>query len=532
MAAKRCCLDLGFSALLRDLLRESGDPTTESLCSPTGDLAYALMLLGLSKASNIEVECNFARASSARSAARGTNCAATMSSKHVLAELSHQHSMHMQPSDAPRSKRAGKRTGLLRGGANAKYSRHVTTSDFRKIANGSRSESSSSAAMTKAKRRQVCPKYNSWILFRNHRLASRPARLGESAAMRQKRVIEEASNEFKDPANFVEKQNFTVMAKQMNAAAAHSMRFDSGNADGDRHPEVSGRICDLIAQNSNQTISACENWDKKYGPWGAADKQWPIAVDTVKHAVSSSRSFVHCKSMEWRAGRSKPVKASQEMEQAVEVSKGRRDEISFCMKLGGCFWQSSDFQQMNITRNLELFRNIVRYLRKGAANRTAGNRSVDADVAPLLVFASSKETAKDPEIFLLVKPNFRAWPGSIFIFWFFAFDFWLTGYRLFSRLTSLKSNKANAEDSGPYDVCFWRCRLVPISDATDSAHVCCPQSFDAELCLGLFIPAHTGPYRIPYAVAVYRIPYTVYRIPYTVRIPYTGTWYAELNELN
>ena len=58
---------------------------------------------------------------------------------------------------------------------------------------------------------------NSWVLFRDARLKSRPARIGETREQRRKRVIEEASIDFKKPEFRDEKKMLSLVAKERNA---------------------------------------------------------------------------------------------------------------------------------------------------------------------------------------------------------------------------------------------------------------------------------------------------------------------------
>ena len=84
-----CCCDDGVTLVW---LRQFGKQTALHLLQAGSSFRAALLLLALSKVTNIEIEDNFARASTARSANRGhMACASTVASRHVLSELRKQH---------------------------------------------------------------------------------------------------------------------------------------------------------------------------------------------------------------------------------------------------------------------------------------------------------------------------------------------------------------------------------------------------------------------------------------------------------
>lgn len=401
-SAKACCVDMGFTATLRNWI---DDQPAETLCDPSNPFVQTLILLALSKATNIEVECNFSRAAAARQYTRGSaHWCSTMSSKHVLSELHHQHNMQHCPAVKTGST---KRNHALRGSVFAKYSRNVV-SNLKNIDNDKENEAqlANTNNVRKPKRRTDAPsKTNGWILFRDSRLANRPARLGETKQQRVSRVISEAAEDFKKPEFLAEKQYYSTLAKQKNK----EMKIENATAVAEAGPRDAPMLDLLISdrQRSGEQHHdhvSCKTWTQKHGPWGVSDKEWPIAVERVQKVLSDRKGFVKEYSGKWRANKSLPVKASPELEHAVETSKGVRDDVSFCMKLGGCFWQSSELQQGNILRNLELFRNIVRYLKRGANNRDSA-----AHVAPLLILAPAKSSGANPEVFLLCKPHFRSY---------------------------------------------------------------------------------------------------------------------------
>lgn len=403
--AKACDIDMGFTATLRNWV---GDQPAGTLCNPSSNFMQALILLALSKASNIEVECNFSRAAAARNYTRGSShSCATMSSKHLLAELCHQHSMqhcNKFPTKPARTCQRG-RKGLLRGGVFAKYSRHVV-GHLKAIRDG-KSGTGPPPSRVEQEGKKKPARTNGWVLFRTFRLKSRPARLGETKQQRLDRVIAEAAADYRNPAFHAEKQYFSALAKDVNKEAKITECAE-------RADQAPATVLDLIAaegagHGQPEHSVGSRGWSQKHGPWGVSDVEWPLGLEKLQEAVKSNKGFVKSFASKWRANRSLPMKASVAVEEAVEASKGVRDDVSFCMKLGGCFWRSSDVQQENILRNIDLFKNVLRFMRRGVTKRAGGDAS-SAGIAPLplLVLAPSKGSAADPEVFLLCKPQFRA----------------------------------------------------------------------------------------------------------------------------
>ena len=138
---------------------------------------------------------------------------------------------------------------------------------------------------------------------------------------------------------------------------------------------------------------------------------------------------------------------SRPTKQCVDDSSGLTilpDEVSFCQKLGGCFYKCTVEQQELILHRLGFCRNMVRHLRIRNDNASAAEKRTLR--APLVVLASeAQEPPDEPSVYLLCKPNFR-----------------------------------------PYDVLFWRCKVHPLLSATQCSNVHAPESFDAELQLGFY----------------------------------------------
>ena len=307
---------------------------------------------------------------------------------------------------------------------------------------------------------------NSWVLFRDARLKSRPARIGETREQRRKRVIEEASIDFKKPEFRDEKKMLSLVAKERNAVVRLGKKHPAiaAKSESQSHRKNPSDVDMVVASMSSQSSiskllrqskgavptqgavvpaattgsGALAPWTEQHGPWGVSSTAWPISARLVELATTGQRSkgTIKSESEKWRNHTGKPVAASEDVAQDVELSSGIREEVSFCMKLGGCFQASTLEQQECILRNLAFFRNIVRHLKKG-------NKNQSKPVAPLLVMAAPKELGLQPQVFLLCKPNFR-----------------------------------------PFDVLFWSCDLQPCPGSPESATAACPESFDAHLKLG------------------------------------------------
>jgi hypothetical protein len=86
---RACDMDEGVTKVWHALYSGLSDA---DLLMPGSDFKGALLLLALNKVTNVEIENNFARASSSRSYCRGrSHDASTMACKHFLAELIHVH---------------------------------------------------------------------------------------------------------------------------------------------------------------------------------------------------------------------------------------------------------------------------------------------------------------------------------------------------------------------------------------------------------------------------------------------------------
>ena len=86
-----CMMDRGVT---KQLHAAYGQQTVDQLLEVSGDFCPALRMLALNKVTNVEIELNFARASSSRQYLRGnSHGAATMTAKHVACEIKHQHDL-------------------------------------------------------------------------------------------------------------------------------------------------------------------------------------------------------------------------------------------------------------------------------------------------------------------------------------------------------------------------------------------------------------------------------------------------------
>ena len=443
LTSNDCDIDPGFTKCLKDFLATGGFNLAEvdpaAILQEGSIVLQVLTFLSMSKSSNVEVECNFARASSARQAMRGRcHLSSTMSSKHILAELTHLHHMQHPPKKSSKQPMAT-------------FSRGV----YRKLEPQTATRIQTCRQLTdqpddRQKKKKSC-KLNGWILFYEARLKSRPGRLHESKEERRQRIFKEASADFKLPEFAAERRRWSAKAKEMNREFRENRaRGDGGGVDADANAAFPLRGFDAIRDQARRLElereadgmeAASESlavWDGKHGPWGISDSSWPVSKEVLGDSISNIPGFVKSYSQKWCNSQSSIVFPDAQHQSRVEASKSKRDEVSFCGRLGGCFQKVPAVQQTNILRNLELFRNLVRHLRHGN-QRGCGSK------APLLVLASPKlpgGDAADPRFFLLVKAQFR-----------------------------------------PYDVVFWRCEIENIFAGQDCEHVNCPRSFDLTLML-------------------------------------------------
>ena len=416
-----------------------------------GIFPQQLTLLACSKVTNVEVETNFARATSARAYMRGRkHGSGTMACKHVLAEMVHQHCLAFPPKRRRQlgnsKRRSARRAQPDFSDSRAAFSRRV----LRAISAGAGAdlvqveEQTAGGGGRGLEKRQ---KSNGWLIFRQNRLDSRPALFGESRADRVRRVIREAAADFKLPAYAAEKHKCSLLAKERNKANKALRASGVGKA----VPALSqlaslspglGPGADTAPSHSTSTVSAWRN--QHHGPWGASDKEWPLSRKILEDRLFGAGRSVARFSNEWMASNSHPIAPTK---QCVDDSSGLTilpDEVSFCQKLGGCFYKCTVEQQELILHRLGFCRNMVRHLRIRNDNASAAEKRTLR--APLVVLASeAQEPPDEPSVYLLCKPNFR-----------------------------------------PYDVLFWRCKVHPLLSATQCSNVHAPESFDAELQLGFY----------------------------------------------
>ena len=394
-----CDLDPGVSPVLKALCAAQGQDF-ESMLHPQSDFAQALFLLATSKTMNNEAETNFARATSARSYMRGMqHDSSTMCAKHCVAELAHIHAIeHTKNHDAHCSRHSAANLSQLRAISDDQGDGHQAENPT----------ADQTDELPKSKRS------NSWILFRDNRLDTRPALLGESKNERRLRVTADASADFKNAAYAAEVENLRQQAINTNQQS--------------RVERKALLQCQgpMAVATSSDSLASCS------GPWQVFDNKWPVAEVHVKEHWRE-KAFVKKYDSKWCAEHRGLIAGSQQL----KVPK--KPEITFCMKLGGCYHKLTEGQQQHVLLGLQLLRNIARAVRKFCGKRGK---------LPLVVFAkpspaagsSSAAPPTPPELFLINQPHFK-----------------------------------------PYDMCLWRCKLQRSPGAEDFDEVCCPTSFSAKL---------------------------------------------------
>lgn len=268
-----CDIDRGYTLVLREQFKDKSPD--ELLSSPA--FLHRLVLLALSKVTNSEVECNFARATGARSYMRGkSHNSSTMATKHCLAEIAHIHTVQCKSKNHMGSE--GKVAGDLAVQQPAfKQSQLPPLSAGSAITTGSQS----SIVQWHGASSTAPKKVTAWFLFRDKRLMTKPGLIGESKDDRRRRVIKEASREYHDP-DFAEevaecrsqaqlknlelKEEKASRDRAIACAEQRSATSESGTT------TASGRRGLLRSTTASDLAFRCISTSATgFGPWGAGD---------------------------------------------------------------------------------------------------------------------------------------------------------------------------------------------------------------------------------------------------------------------
>lgn len=176
-----CDMDQAFTRRLVE--QTCSGVSAERLAAPASTLIQNLILLATSKTTNVEVETNFARASTSRRFMNGQqHTIATMASKHCLSEISHLHQLQTCGPDPKHAKPTANKKALTIDEL-PPQSGHVSSNNT--------DGSSHSTEVTSSS------KFNSWIVFLSRRMQNRPFLIGEEKEGRRQRVQQEALADFR-----------------------------------------------------------------------------------------------------------------------------------------------------------------------------------------------------------------------------------------------------------------------------------------------------------------------------------------------
>ena len=195
-SAGDCMLDAGASRLARGYFQDFARSDLPRLLEKGHPFYQYVVLLACNKTNNIQCEDNFARASSARQCMRGNaHASSTMASKHVSGEVLHIHKQEallshtLEKRPLPEMEQRAPRTSLADCLAlTLENSPSALCAELSNAADDSDDPRQGRESQRAARQSKV----NSWVLFKQLHLQSRPALLGESKQQRLKRVVAEA----------------------------------------------------------------------------------------------------------------------------------------------------------------------------------------------------------------------------------------------------------------------------------------------------------------------------------------------------
>ena len=296
-ALTACMMDKGCTRVLHKFY---GHQSPEQLLSISGDFFCALRLLALNKVSNVEIELNFARASSSRQYMRGNaHDASTMAAKHVAAELRHQHNLALQRKQSREKHRLASLAsqGLHGLGSSSGPGFHLPAPG------GSGSASSAVLSRPLATRRARRHKgarrpwkANGWIMYMADRVRYGAGEVGESRETRRKRVFAQARADWETQITDEDKRRFSKRAKAANAEArivhlaGHSARAKSKRKRGQDGPvavfQDEGPKFDSCALQRGAVAScgdSCHSCGEEVG-LNIEDAQWPLSKEALAEA--------------------------------------------------------------------------------------------------------------------------------------------------------------------------------------------------------------------------------------------------------
>ena len=335
-----CCLEVGAARPLKVKFAHQG----LDCLMPGSGFIQVLLCLFSSKTTNVELENNFARSSSARSYVRGRrHNTSTMISKHILSELKHQHTIAMQVDKRSRDRK--------RKFSDVQTSRPAVDNQTRELTDVATSVDMSarcegvtlSSGNIERKRAKLATdkvKVNGWSLCIRD-CFSEPVIPGETVQERYKRLRQKARERQQNP-NW--KQFYSGQAKALNKESKQK-RAEATNHPISRFGSASGLLGALQHQSSSG--------DAKVGPWGIGDMEFPIAQQHVTQQLMQPK-FVRGQSASFR------TEYGPLVDDVCDIAGNSVTHETFCMLLGGCYNRLQRDEQRNIMDVIRTLRDLAR----------------------------------------------------------------------------------------------------------------------------------------------------------------------------
>lgn len=343
-----CCLDDGFSKPLRDRL-QSEMLAVENQLGGEGKLNKILFAAFTSKSQNVELENNFARSSSSKMYVRGKlHSSTTMSCKHTIAEIHHNHklatgTLQTRKRDAAQAGLDAaiiydcSKVSLEEAGQQASQAISLSTS----VSTSARGIERWGLGAAKSMEKNAPKRLNSWHVCLAETF-KQPQQFGESSKARCERLTAEAKEQMRD-VNI--KQQYAAKAKSINDSnKAVSSQFQNGSQ--------SRGLLSMLEQPGGS----------RGGPWNLSDASYPLAVDLLQD-LTTQKGFVKRQASRFASDYGKAIGEADDLEDnSVVLDK-------FCVKLGGCYNCLDAGSKDNISAILRQMKNVARLHRGRSATK-------------------------------------------------------------------------------------------------------------------------------------------------------------------
>ena len=285
---KDCCLEDGAAIGLRNEFADE-DPSDCLQCGSR--FIQALVMCFTSKVTNVEIENNFARASSSRQYLRGKrHSSGTMVSKHILQELKQQHlkSLNMDARAKQRKRKHADQTSglslpcLSEVGSAFQIAEAVGVTGAARVGvmsqvhgNTQRGRRCSLDQHGNQKRSRV----NGWNVCLRQAFQE-PAFPGESKKARFHRIMAETKERFQDPAA---RKRWNQTARLENEQARHAERMQQNAA------ARGATLLDMVESQDSASV----------GLWGSADMDFPLSKELIEKKMNMQKAFVKSNHLEF-----------------------------------------------------------------------------------------------------------------------------------------------------------------------------------------------------------------------------------------